>query len=82
MGQGPGAFGAAPFFVFIVFGIAFAIGNYLLAQRLRANPVLWAVLSLIPGVNYFFAVYVGYRVVFAVLDRLDALAPAAAPRPV
>lgn len=80
MGQGPGAFGTLPLLFFIIVGIAFAIGNYLLAQRLRANPVLWAVLSLIPFVNYFFFIYVAYRVIFAVLDRLNALAPASEPQ--
>lgn len=80
MGQGPGVFGTVPLLFFIIVGIAFAIGNYLLAQRLRANPVLWAVLSLIPFVNYFFFIYVAYRVIFAVLDRLNALAPASEPQ--
>jgi hypothetical protein len=30
-------------------------------------------LSLIPGVNYFFYVYVGYAVILGLLKRLDAL---------
>ncbi len=59
------------FVPFALIGIAFAIGNYFLARRIDgASPVLWAVLSLIPGVNLIFFYYVAYKVVFAVLDRL------------
>ena len=70
MQQPPMFFGFAPLVLWAVFGIGFAIGNFFLARRLNANPTLWAVLSLIPAVNFVFMYYVGYRVVYAVLDRL------------
>ena len=65
------------FFVFLVIGVAFAVGNFLLAKRLDGNRVLWAILSIIPLVNYVFAIYIAYRIVFVILDRLPR--PAASP---
>ena len=58
-----------PLLVMVFFGVFFAIGNFLLARRPDGNRVLRAVLSLILFVDYLFF---GYRVVLAVLDRLDA----------
>jgi hypothetical protein len=53
--------------------IPLAIGNYFLAGRLGRNPVLWAVLTVIPIVNFVFLYVAMYRVVFYVLDRLNEL---------
>lgn len=62
----------APFMPMLLIALPFAIGNYFLAQRLDRQPWLWALLTLIPIVNYLFMLYVGYMVVYAVLDRLPA----------
>jgi hypothetical protein len=62
------------FLPLMIIGIPFAIGNYFLARRIDgASPVLWFVLSIIPFVNFVFFYYVGYKVVFAVLDHLRAM---------
>ncbi len=53
-----------------ILGIPFAIGNGFLAPRMGQSATIWVILSLIPIVNYFFAVYVTYKVVFYVIDRL------------
>ena len=58
----------------VVVSIAFAIGNGHLAPRLGANRLLWVILSLLPLVNYLFFVYVGYQVVFFIVDRLGGTA--------
>jgi len=82
MQQPPVWLGFMPLLVWFIIGIGLAIGNYFLARRLGANQVLWAVLSLIPIVNFVFVYYVGYRVVFAVLDRLAALGGRPEARPI
>lgn len=66
-----------PFLWMVLVFVPFAIGNHFLAGRLNREPWLWAVLTLVPLVNYFFLLYVGYTVVYAVLDRLAALQPGA-----
>jgi hypothetical protein len=66
------ALGIAELVVFLIFGILLAIGNYALAQRLGKNAVLWAILTLIPGVNFIFLYYVFYQVIYGILDRLPA----------
>jgi hypothetical protein len=58
----------------LTLGIPFAIGNWFLAARIGQNATIWVILSLIPIVNYFFAVYVSYTVVFYVIDRLKDIA--------
>ena len=71
-----GAAGAAlfSFLPFLMIGIPLAIGNYFLARRIDgASPVLWCILSIVPIVNFVFFYYVGYKVLFAVLDHLRAL---------
>ncbi len=70
---------AAPFVPFLLLAIAFAIGNGYLAPRLNRNAVLWVILSLIPLVNWFFAVYVAYTVVFYVIDRLKEATKGSVP---
>ena len=66
------AFGIVELVVFLILGIFWAIGNYALAQRLGRNAVLWAILTLIPGVNFIFLYYVFYQVIYGILDRLPA----------
>jgi hypothetical protein len=58
------------FLPLFLLAIPFAIGNGFLAPRLRKNTAIWVVISLIPIVNYFFAIYVVYQIIFAILDRL------------
>jgi hypothetical protein len=58
----------------LLLSIPLAIGNYFLAGRLGRNRLTWVVLSLIPFVNIFFLYYVGYAVIFRLLDTLAAVA--------
>lgn len=68
------AMASIPFFtVMLLLWLGMAIGNGFLARRLGHSVVLWVVLSLVPVVNYFFYLYVGYVVVLGILKRLDAL---------
>ncbi len=70
------AMASFPFFtVMLLLWLGMAIGNGFLARRLGHSVVLWVVLSLIPGINYFFYLYVGYAVILGILKRLDALQP-------
>jgi len=63
-----------PFWISIVlFSIPLAIGCYKVAERLGREKALWAILSLVPVVNYFFWIYVWFVVVLYVLDRLKAI---------
>lgn len=70
---------AVPFVSFLLLAIPFAIGNGYLASRLNRNAATWVILTLIPLVNWFFAVYVVYTVVFYVIDRLKDLTKGSAP---
>jgi len=63
------------FTIMLLLWLGMAIGNGFLARRLGHSAALWVVLSLIPGVNYFFYLYVGYAVILGILKRLDALQP-------
>jgi len=63
------------FTVMLLLWLGMAIGNGFLAHRLGHSVALWVVLSLIPAVNYFFYIYVGYAVLLGILKRLDALQP-------
>lgn len=65
-----GGHGLMPFLPMLAMALPFAIGNFLLARRLGETPWLWAAVTLIPVVNYFFMIFVAYTVVFAVLDRM------------
>jgi hypothetical protein len=63
-----------PFLIVVIaMLIALAVGNGFIARALGKSVVLWVILSLIPIVNYFFYVYIGYAVVLGVLHRLNAL---------
>jgi hypothetical protein len=55
---------------FVVLPVCYAIGMYFLAPRLNANRLLWVVLALVPYVNWLFEIYVGFKVVFLILDNL------------
>jgi len=65
-------FGIYFLILFIVY-IAVAVANGYLATRLGKSAAAWVVLSLIPIVNIFFFVYLGYTVLFFIIDRLKAI---------
>jgi hypothetical protein len=68
-----GAFSFIPLLAFILIAILFAIGFAKIAGRMGKSPVLWAVLSLVPVVNYFFWIYAMFVILIYVLDRLNAI---------
>ncbi|MDA8232525.1 MAG: hypothetical protein M0006_14410 [Magnetospirillum sp.] len=55
----------------VIFLVPYAVGVFFLAPRLGKNRAVWTILCLIPVVNVIFLLYVSFRVVFCVLDRLD-----------
>ena len=61
----------------LVFGIIFSIPNGFLAARLGKSVPLWVILTIIPGVNYMFFIYMSYVVLFFVIDKLNQLSGAA-----
>ena len=63
------------FTIMLLLWLGMAIGNGFLARRLGHSVALWVVLSLVPVINYFFYIYVGYAVILGILKRLDALQP-------
>jgi hypothetical protein len=72
------ASGGGDFFVsfipLLIFSIPLSLVAYLSAKRLGSSPVLWAILSLIPFINFFMPLYIVYRFGSAILDRLDSIA--------
>lgn len=70
-GDGFFAFHLAALIPYLVISLPFAIGFYFVAQRMGRPPLLWAVLALIPFINFFFWVYASFAVVLYVLDRLN-----------
>jgi hypothetical protein len=58
--------------LFIVY-ISVAVANGYLATRLGKSAAAWITLSLIPIVNVFFFVYLGYTVLFFIIDRLKEI---------
>jgi hypothetical protein len=63
------------FLVFLGFYIAMAVANGYLAARLGKSVPAWVILSLIPIVNVFFFLYIGYTVLFFIIDRLKQISP-------
>ena len=59
--------------VLIALWIALAVGNGFIARALGKHVVVWVILSLIPIVNSFFYIYIGYSVVIGILSKLNAL---------
>lgn len=68
-----GAFSFIPLLLIFLVFIAFAIGFAIIAGRIGKSSVLWAILSLIPVVNYFFWIYAMFTILLYVLDRLNAI---------
>ena len=72
--QVPGVIGVfAAFLPMLLFQIPYAIFAGALARRLNGNTAIWVVVSLIPLVGFLFLMYVFYRVIAKVLDRLDEI---------
>lgn len=69
-GQGFNLLALIPFLLLM---FPLAIGLSLVAGRVGRNKVLWAVLSLVPVVNYFFWIYAFFVVVLHMLDRLNGI---------
>lgn len=67
--QGEGAMVVSLVFMLVPL-IVFAIGNGFVASRLKRSVPLWVILSIIPVIGHFFAIYVFYVVVVHVIDRL------------
>ena len=63
----------AGFIPILLFQVPYAIFAGALARRLNGNTVLWVILSLIPLVGVIFLLYVFYRIVSQVLDRLEEI---------
>lgn len=61
------------FLVLFGFYIAMAVANGYLAARLGRSVPAWVILSLIPIVNIFFYLYMGYTVLFFIIDRLKQI---------
>jgi len=61
------------FLPIIIITSPLALGNAYLAKKMKKSIPLWLVLSLIPGFNYFFAVYAAYTTAFYLLDRVNKL---------
>ncbi len=59
----------------LVVVLPFAIGAYMVAGRMGRTPWAWAILALIPVVNFFFYIYAFFAVLLYVLDRLNQSAP-------
>lgn len=55
---------------FMLISIPFAIGNYLIADRLGKSKGLWVILSFVPGISFLFGIYVFYITAITILDRL------------
>ena len=64
-------------FPLIMLLLPFVIGVFWLAPKMRSNPWIWAILFVIPFVNLFAVQIFLIRAAGKILDRLNALAPAA-----
>jgi hypothetical protein len=74
-GDGFFAFHAAGLISMIVIALPFAIGFYFVAERMGRHSLLWAVLILIPVVNFFFIIYAVFSTLLYILDRLNQSTP-------
>ena len=57
----------------IIFQIPYAVFAGALARRLNGNTAVWVIISLIPLIGFLFMVYVFYRIVTRILDRLEEI---------
>lgn len=63
-----GMFGFIPV---LLISLPFAIGFFHVAPKMGRNSWTWAILSLIPVVNYLFWIYAWFVIVMYTLDRLN-----------
>jgi len=63
--------------LFLFIGAMVAIGFWFVAGRIGRTKWAWALLSIIPFVNFFFFLYAFFRVLLYGLDRLNAITPPA-----
>jgi hypothetical protein len=56
----------------LIISAFYAWGNYYLAERTGRSGILYAVLTLIPGFGFGVTVYLFYRALIFILDRLSA----------
>lgn len=61
------------FIPMLIVQIPYAIFAGALARRLNGNTALWVILSLVPLLGFLFMIYVFYKVVAKVLDRLEEI---------
>jgi len=67
----------AQFLPILIITLPFVIGVFWLAPKMRSNPWIWAILFVIPVVNLFAVQVFVIRTAGKILDRLNAIAPAA-----
>lgn len=60
----------------LIFGLIFACGFWLVAGRMGRNKWIWAILAIVPFVNFFFYIYATFAILLYVLDRLNAVSTA------
>jgi hypothetical protein len=77
MQQPTGAELIAQFLPILIITLPFVIGVFWLAPKMRSNPWIWAILFVIPVVNLFAVQVFVIRTAGKILDRLNAIAPAA-----
>ncbi len=62
----------------LIFVVFIAIGFWFVAGRIGRTKWAWALLSIIPFVNFLFFPYAFFRVLLYVLDQLNTIVAAAA----
>jgi hypothetical protein len=67
----------AQFLPILIITLPFVIGVFWLAPKMRSNPWIWAILFVIPVINLFAVQVFVIRTAGKILDRLNAIAPAA-----
>ena len=77
MQQPTGADLLIQFLPMLILSLPLVIGVFWLAPKMRSNPWIWAILFVIPLVNLFAVQIFLIRTAGNILDRLNAIAPAA-----
>lgn len=73
-GNGLFAFQTAALVPIVLFSLPFAIGFYIVAGRIGRYPLLWAILTLIPFINFFFFIYAMFTILIHILDKIEEAA--------
>lgn len=77
MQQPTGAELIMQFLPMLILSLPLVIGVFWLAPKMQSNPWIWAILFVIPLVNLFAVQIFLIRTAGKILDRLNAIAPAA-----